>query len=101
MEGTHSAAVVTPIQRVVSYTKSKDNMNAKPVLIVLLPIALFSSCQLPTADKPAKEAPREPMVGRYQMVTTPGKTLKLDTATGATWFLDADSLWKPLPTEGS
>jgi hypothetical protein len=35
------------------------------------------------------------------MATTATKTLKLDTVTGQTWFLDADSVWKPLANADS
>ena len=66
----------------------------------MLPVALLTSCQALT-DKPTKEVTREPSVGRYQMTATPTKTLKLDTATGQTWFLDVDSVWKPLANADS
>ena len=70
-------------------------MDQRTLLLMLPVVALLTSCQSLT-DKTTKEAAREASVGRYQMVTTPTKTLKLDTATGQTWFLDADSVWKPL-----
>jgi hypothetical protein len=35
--------------------------------------------------------------GRYQILSTGQKTLKLDTATGETWALE-NSQWKPLST---
>jgi len=38
------------------------------------------------------------LVGRYQMLATGMKVLKLDTATGQTWVL-GDSGWRPLNTE--
>ena len=66
-------------------------MNQRTVLLTV-PIALLTSCQSLT-DKPK--------VGRYQMATTATKTLKLDTVTGQTWFLDADSVWKPLANADS
>jgi hypothetical protein len=75
-------------------------MNQRTVLLTLAVVALLTSCQSLT-DKPSKEVARETSVGRYQMVTTPTKTLKLDTATGQTWSLDADSLWKPLTNTDS
>src|SRR5260370_27253700 len=65
-----------------------------------MPIALLTSCQMLT-DKPTKEGGHESSVGRYQMATTATKTLKLDTATGQTWFLDTDSVWKPLANADS
>ena len=74
-------------------------MNQRTVLLTL-PVALLTSCQALT-DKPTKEVARESSVGRYQMTSTPAKTLKLDTATGQTWFLDADSVWKPLANADS
>lgn len=38
--------------------------------------------------------------GRFQILNTQTKTLKLDTATGDTWFLDADGVWRPVPEKG-
>ena len=35
-------------------------------------------------------------LGRFQILNTQSKTLKLDTATGDTWFLDTDGVWKPV-----
>ena len=52
------------------------------------------------AKSPTEDA-REKSSGRYQIVSTPTKTVKLDTATGQTWFLDADSVWKPLTNDDS
>jgi len=31
------------------------------------------------------------------MLTTPTKTLRLDTVTGQTWYLDASGVWEALP----
>lgn len=52
-------------------------------------------------DNPARQVGQEASVGRHQMVTTPTMTLKLDTATGQTWSLDADSVWRPLASAGN
>lgn len=68
--------------------------------LLTLPLAVLTSCQSAT-EKAAKEPAREPVVGRYQMASTPTRTLKLDTATGQTWFLDTDSSWKPLTSADS
>jgi hypothetical protein len=70
-------------------------MNQRTVFVTV-PIALLTSCQALT-DKPTKEGARESSVGRYQMATTPTKTLKLDTVTGETWFLNANGAWEALP----
>ena len=56
---------------------------------------------LAATDKPSKKVAQATSVGRYQTVTTPTKTLMLDTATGQTSFQDADSVWKPLTTTES
>jgi hypothetical protein len=48
-------------------------------------------------DKPSNQAGIEATsFGRYQMVATPTRTLRLDTTSGQTLFLDAGSNWKPL-----
>ena len=70
-------------------------MNRRLVLLAA-PIALLASCQSP-ADKPPKAVTQESSVGRYQMMTTATKTLKLDTVTGQTWYLDAGGAWEALP----
>ena len=89
-------------------------VNRRFALVALSVAALFTSCQPSTATKPRppvesfespdkslREGARETSNGRYQMVSTPTKLLKLDTATGQTWFLDADSVWKPLANADS
>lgn len=74
-------------------------MYRQTVLPMVL-LSLLTSCHSLT-DKLTKEVVQERSVGRYQMVTTATKTLKLDTVTGETWFLDADSRWKPLASADS
>ena len=76
-------------------------MNRRNVLLAA-PIALLTSCQSLT-DKPPKAVAQESPVGRYQMMTAATKTLKLDTVTGQTWYLDASGAWEALPqgTSGS
>ena len=64
------------------------------IVFLAAPIALLTSCQSPT-DKPPKAVAQESSVGRYQMVTTATKTLKLDIVTGQTWNLDAGGAWVP------
>ena len=59
--------------------------------LLILPIALLASCQ--DAMKRTAEQP----LGRFQIVTTQTQTLKIDTTSGQTWFLDADVGWKLLP----
>jgi hypothetical protein len=74
-------------------------MNRRIVLLAA-PIAMLTSCQSLT-DKPPKAAAQESPVGRYQMITTATKTLKLDTVTGQTWYLDAGGSWEILPQGAS
>src|ERR1017187_340426 len=64
--------------------------NVLGAALLLLPVALGTSCD--RVGDSARTAP----VGRYQMLSVQNRTLKLDTSTGQTWFLDTDSAWKPL-----
>ena len=75
-------------------------MKGQPALLTLT-MALLTSCQSPTMDKPAKAAVQESAAGRYQILATPTKTLKLDTVTGQTWYLDDRGAWVALPQNTS
>jgi hypothetical protein len=69
-------------------------------LLAVIASALLCAPTAITQSQP-KAAAQESSVGRYQMATTATKTLKLDTVTGQTWLLDADSVWKPLANADS